>query len=515
MQVTFEAKITDTALYPTLAAFAELYGQVERQLFRDLFVSHKNQNDLKRDYLPRYQITARHFNAIRIMLDGKVAAAREGLKLRLTNLKERLEASDKAIRALEKQLNSKKCLPERKPKLKFKLHQKKRRRAMLAQRLVRAEIAQSRPVPRICFGSNRLFRAQFHLKENGFNSHADWKAEWERARSSQFLCIGSKDETGGNQSCTLLGDKLRLRLPEALGQSKYLEIPGVSFVYGQAVVQQARTAGQALTYRFIRRSLTTRSGKGQVGEAWYVQVTTDRPAAPVTTSRLVGAIGVDLNPKLIAIGEIDRFGNPVETKHYPVQLQGRRSPQVKATLGDAVARGVALAKARGVPIVIEQLDFAKKKAALREKSPRYARMLSAFAYGQFHTLIHSRASREGVEVLEVNPAFTSVIGLVKFKTGYGLSTHAAAAVAIARRGLKFSEGLSTRGSKLSGVSSKTALLVPVRNRKRHVWSDWGRIAKSLRALKTRVFKERSRQSSEGTSGRVTLSTKTGNYPLVV
>jgi len=39
--------------------------------------------------------------------------------------------------------------------------------------------------------------------------------------------------------------------------------------------------------------------------------------------------------------------------------------------------------------------------------------------------------REGVKVITVNPAFTSLIGRVKFGEGYGLSPHAAA-VAIAR-----------------------------------------------------------------------------------
>lgn len=102
-----------------------------------------------------------------------------------------------------------------------------------------------------------------------------------------------------------------------------------------------------------------------------------------------------------------------------------------------VASIVLQARTQSLSIVIERLDLTQKKNELREKSNTYVRMLSAFAYKKFHDLIHSRASRESVEIIEVNPAFTSVIGTVKFKLGYGLSTHAAAAVAIARRTLGF------------------------------------------------------------------------------
>ncbi len=44
----------------------------------------------------------------------------------------------------------------------------------------------------------------------------------------------------------------------------------------------------------------------------------------------------------------------------------------------------------------------------------------------------------------VNPTFTTVIGYAKFGAGYGLSPHAAAAVAQARRALGFGERICAR-----------------------------------------------------------------------
>jgi len=57
------------------------------------------------------------------------------------------------------------------------------------------------------------------------------------------------------------------------------------------------------------------------------------------------------------------------------------------------------------------------------------------AYSAFCQLIGSTAFRAGVEVIGRNPAYTSVIGQAKFESGYKLTPHEAAAVAIARRGL--------------------------------------------------------------------------------
>jgi hypothetical protein len=76
-----------------------------------------------------------------------------------------------------------------------------------------------------------------------------------------------------------------------------------------------------------------------------------------------------------------------------------------------------------------------------------------------------------VELIPVNPAFTSVIGRGKFATGYGLGVHRSAAMVIARRALNFGEKLRTR-------YAGSALGLPARNRTRHVWHNWRRWAKA-------------------------------------
>jgi len=82
----------------------------------------------------------------------------------------------------------------------------------------------------------KLFRGQFTLEDNGYNSHEQWLKDWQAARNNQFFVIGSKDETAGCQGCvaTVAEDgsiSLRLRLPNGAGQ-KHTVITGLRFAHG-------------------------------------------------------------------------------------------------------------------------------------------------------------------------------------------------------------------------------------------------------------------------------------------
>jgi hypothetical protein len=70
---------------------------------------------------------------------------------------------------------------------------------------------------------------------------------------------------------------------------------------------------------------------------------------------------------------------------------------------------------------------------LEDESPRYARMLSSLSYHQIKQTLKARAFRHGVEVFEVNPAYSSVIGRIKYAARYGLTVHQAAALVLAQR----------------------------------------------------------------------------------
>ena len=50
-------------------------------------------------------------------------------------------------------------------------------------------------------------------------------------------------------------------------------------------------------------------------------------------------------------------------------------------------------------------------------------MLSEFAYAQISEAIERKAAYEGVEVIKVDPAYTSLIGKLKYVRDKGMSVH--------------------------------------------------------------------------------------------
>jgi hypothetical protein len=383
---TYQTRLVlDDAQASVLHAYAELYGRAERALFAALMAG-RSVNDLKREFLPRFGLTARQFNAVRVGLDGKIASIKGRRPDLIAETKSRIKKAESVIAKLTARAPGSN-----------KLHQKKRRLFALKARCAAMESDQAAGVVRLCFGSKRLFRAQFDLAANGYCRHEDWKVDWTRARASQFFVLGSGDETAGNQTCQakLEADgtlTLRLRLPDALvalGGSKTMDLKGVRFAYGQERIVAAlagsqrihtqtrngkatvKRIGTALSYRFLR------DDKG-----WRVFVSVAMKAVEQTTRKELGAIGIDVNADHLAASETDRFGNLIDTDRIKLTLYGKTSNQAKALIGDAAVSIAAWAKAAAKPVVIEKLDFEQRKAELEATDPKRARLLSSFAFRQ-------------------------------------------------------------------------------------------------------------------------------------
>ena len=89
----------------------------------------------------------------------------------------------------------------------------------------------------------------------------------------------------------------------------------------------------------------------------------------------------------------------------------------------------------GKDVVIEDLDFAKKKANTETKKGRkYNEMIHSLAYRMFSNTIENIAYRNKVWVRKVNPAWTSWIAETKFCPYMKLNIHVGASYVIARRG---------------------------------------------------------------------------------
>ncbi|KKC30077.1 hypothetical protein CDSM653_00862 [Caldanaerobacter subterraneus subsp. pacificus DSM 12653] len=100
---------------------------------------------------------------------------------------------------------------------------------------------------------------------------------------------------------------------------------------------------------------------------------------------------------------------------------------------------VKIAKEKGKAIVIEELEI-KERGKRGDFSGRKSRRIRhSFSYKSLLSKIKTLAKREGIEVIEVNPSYTSIIGMLKYAPQYMITKDIAAAYVIARRGLGLQE----------------------------------------------------------------------------
>ncbi len=481
MKFTYQTRLSGHG--DALSAYASLYSRLERKLFARVHTG-ESRKELKQAFIRDHRIPARMFNGMWASLQGKIKAVGESQEQHADTLRGRIAQARKQLAVLERRGD------------RSRVHHKRRRLANLESRLagVEGDIALGRV--RLCFGSRKLWRKQFNLGVNGYGSHREWLLDWWESRDSQFFVLGSRDETAGCQLCVAsVSDDgsldLRVRMPDCLAgrYGKYLAIEGLRFDHGHEAVlsalqsnaeftqyrrehgeQAARETdlGEAVSYRFMRDSI-----------GWRVFVTVDVAPAPVVTDRRLGAVGVDLNADHLAVIEMDSSGNWLRSWRVPLVTYGKSSHQAEALIGDAVAGVAEYARNAHKPIVIERLDFRRKKAVLEGESRKYSRMLSSFSYGKIKASFISRGHRQGVEVHQVNPAFSSVIGRVKFVKRYGLSVHQAAALVLARRLPGCSERIPRQRVCPLDNGVRIAFTVPVRKRVKHVWTYWGAISGQL------------------------------------
>ena len=466
-KITYQTKLT-----PTSTQFCEsmglLFGKIERDLYKDLERGEKI-NNLKKNYQVKYGINARQFNSINIILRGKRTSRKECHKRQIKQIKLKIKGLEKNLKSWKNKLKKTNlsCGYQEKSirkKIKFTIHQKQRKLGSLKDNFNKLK----KKKPTLIFGGKKLWKAQFNLKENGYSSHEEWLKDWRNSRSSQFTLVGSKDEKLGNQNCQLLEDgTLKIRVPRSLESNygKYYCIVNVFFPYGQKDVEYALNNEQALTFRFVKKE-----------DSWYLFCTFELLEVPILSKRKKGMLGIDLNPNVIGWSYCDSEGNLKEKGQIKFNVRDKTTNQTKAIIGDIVKELIDLSSHYLCPIVVEDLDFEKKKATMKDNGVKYSRMLSNFAYSCFFNMLNSRAFKYGIEVIKVNPAFSSLIGLTKYMRLYGLSSDTAAALVLARRALRKSEGIPTNYARLVQVDAS-----------RHVWSSWNGLSKRLKGRKRHSF----------------------------
>lgn len=466
---TYVTVLTDITQF--LSQFAQV-GKEARATGHKLILSGQlSKSQINTQLQHQYGINKRQANSIITFVEGAIKSAKacrsnylEQLQGKLKHVLEVIENLERKIAAHRKYLRAKEAVnrgtKKRIPKS-LKPRYAEACPLRCAHHLTHYQFAQLKLHQKKRY-AHRLTQQIAYIKNSPLHVNLD--------KNTSVEMIGSKDESYGNQICQFdfINKELHIRVPYFLEAQygKYITVKLNLPKHGTDELATAWFNRQAITYRFIRKSFYT----------WSVHITVDVQPTPIQSSSVYwGALGVDLNPGCIGWAKADKDGNPETCGQLKINIQSQPKGRTEAILIDAVTQLTKLATQYKCPIVVEPLNFSDKKKRMRELSSRHNRMLSNFAYSKFLQLLKARCFNLGIELLEVNPAFSSVIGLVKFMSMYGLNSATAAAYVLARRAMHLSERIPAN-SAYQGPEPR-----------KHVWSYWNSVSRRIKSSSRHSF----------------------------
>ena len=258
--------------------------------------------------------------------------------------------------------------------------------------------------PGVIFGGRKAWR--------DLQSGKISKEEWTQRRNDQLYSRGDRTRDG-NPHVRVVGEKILIRDPSERG--KWLE----GKIY---LPPKFKPDWACYTVRVLYRD-----GKFTAKISWNEEPLR-RPVRP-------GAIGLDINPDGVAVVATDGHGNLLNHRYEKAQrLPFARAGKRDHDIGHLAASIVDQAAEIGKAIVLEDLKFRSKPGGRK-----FNRMRHNFVYRKLTEAVERRAEKCGLPVFKVNPAFTSILGLLKYAGPYSLNRHTAAALVIARRGQGYVE----------------------------------------------------------------------------
>ena len=429
-----------------------VYSKAYRYAFSRIDRGQRNLAVLTKDLQNKYGLKSRTANSIARDAKARHKAGLELARVQAENLRTSIFRKKKRMKKLQKAVDEK-CREAAANRLGHDelLHYRRQKQELwrlgqlvsrLEAKLKRWEKDLKNRHVRLCFGTKKFFNAQYHLKENVLSSHEEWKKLFVRNRDRMIYLCGKNDEKNGNQLCHLSRMEdgtwrigvLPVLKPEK-GQDKIVTGPvKITHVPGLELLNKAfdsfeadRPVKQAISVRILRRK-----------KGYYVQFLLHLPGPEGWhTSSFEGTIGLDFNASHIALCETDRSGNIIYARRIGLPGLGRKKhnynqgiDQMKAAIKEITAE----ARSKGKDLVIEDLDFSKKKSDL-QKNKNYNRMITHLACSQYTEAVKRRCFKDHVELKIVDPAYTSKKAEETVCRELGINIHLGAACLIARRGL--------------------------------------------------------------------------------
>jgi IS605 OrfB family transposase len=302
---------------------------------------------------------------------------------------------------------------------------------------------------KLIFGGRTLFEK---LKKNHLQGKRlkELKRKWKEKRQGTLLSIGAKHKTHkGNLNLRFItaeNGKNNLYLKIALKNRKFILAKVKRDLSGRSD-KWALFLAKILSGDQFPYTVELKLKDGQI--YGFAKFSLDAPPQTITKEKGVIVIDVNARPFHLALAEVSPDGNLQSYKSiYLSHLLKYKSRNRKEYEEWLIAHEVIkFAKEKGKAIAIEDIKKLPKGKRGDEKA-KLRKILQFFSYRRILKKIESLATQDGIEIVKVNPAFTSVIGMMKYCPQYFIDKDVAGAYVIGRKALGFKEEIPENYRKL-------------------------------------------------------------------
>jgi len=285
----------------------------------------------------------------------------------------------------------------------------------------------------IVFGGKKLLQKLTQSTKTNYHKYLRLKQIWKDKRTGKIRSIGERF-TKGNLNLRILKQDDNWFLRINIGNRQWIKVEFEPKHKYWHLVEEILNKGDPYTV-LVKRI------KGK----YFMHVSIDYEKEKAIGFNK-GAVGIDLNPECIAMAEIKEDGNLVDKKVIGTrELLYQNTNKKQYSIYQIAKEIVDWAKDKNKGIVIEKLRLpvaTKENTTQLFRRRKFRRLMNTFARRKLIEAIISRANKEGIEVRQVNAAYTSKIGLLKYSVIYNLNSHLSAAFVIARRGLGLKEKIN-------------------------------------------------------------------------
>ena len=338
----------------------------------------------------------------------------------------------------------------------FERFQKQQRRIILTAKLAQTESDYDQGLVSVCRGGKDLLKNRNNLDALGSQyTYESWYQTWVAQR--RFLTAnGEAGKNYGNETIRVnpLDGTLTLDLPPSL---ESLANQGSKDHYTLAATADFKYLAQEWTSQTLaNKAVSYTISENPENQRWYLSASWTKPgiATETAASDLTAVVkpqrvlALDFNAQHFSGRIIDEAGNPVGPAiEWFFEIAGLPTETRDGHLREVFSQIIKYCLAHQVDtIALEDLGFEDSKT--REKfghQKGFRKLISNFPYTIIKNRLVNMASKVGIKIMAVDPAYTSQWGNqhwlsylnLQKQTKAKATTHMSAAIVIGRRVFKY------------------------------------------------------------------------------